>query len=489
MNPFGLPSAFHKALEHAVATFKEWLAEEVDIIRISSHIDADGLAAAGILSASIYRQELPFHLRILRQLDPEFIIQLAEEKRKCYIFSDFGSGQLNLIKKFFKTEKILILDHHEPLTSSNELPDNILEINPHLYGVDGSSEISGAGVSFLFSYYLAPEKNLDLLPLALVGAVGDTQDKAKQHSLIGLNAEIAKFGVEKNLIRIEKDLYFQYSEMKPIHKAIMETTDPYLPNLTGNEEACIKFLGEIGIPLQMGDNWRTISELSTEEKKTLATHLTQQILSHGGSSEQASNLVGTLYKFINETELYLKDARTYASLLNACGRTRHPGTGVAVCLGDRNIHYKLAQDYLHEYQTQLNVMLERLKHPGMIHETDHLQYFYGSSLDERMIGTICTIAVRTKIVKPSKPLIGFGNSEHNDYKISARAQDHLVQKGLHLGKALRKTISELELDPTQYGAGGHDAAAGARIPATSDIQFIEVLDRIIKEQLQGKNNH
>ena len=100
-----------------------------------------------------------------------------------------------------------------------------------------------------------------------------------------------------------------------------------------------------------------------------------------------------------------------------------------------------------------------------------------------MVGTISTIAVKTKIAKPSKPLIGFSKSDDKDFKISARAQDELVKKGLHLAIALRKTISELGIDTSNYQAGGHDAAAGARIPASHDSQFIETLNKIVKKQI------
>ncbi|HUX99539.1 MAG TPA: DHH family phosphoesterase [Candidatus Deferrimicrobium sp.] len=483
MNPFDLNDEFYTVLETAAKRLKIRI-DAGELIRVSSHIDADGLSAAGIVCSALQRLKARFHLRILRQLDPEFIEALAEEKHNCYIFSDFGSGQIDLLAKFFPKEDLIVLDHHEPLNKS-ENPSNIIEINPHLHGYNGSNEISGAGVSFLFAYALDPQHNIDLLQLALVGAVGDIQDQEKQHSLKGLNDKFAQLGVKENLVKIEKDLYFQYREMKPIHHALMETNDPYLPGLTGNEEACVRFLGSIGVPLQAGDNWRTISDLSTEEKRNLTTQLTQLILSHGGTSEEANNLVCTKYLFLNETEIYLKDAREYAELLNACGRTRNSGAGVAVCMGDRTIHYRQAQDLLLTYQKKIDTFLENLKHPGTILETDHVQYFMGGALDETMIGTITTIATKTKLTKPNKALIGFAGPMDDVYKISARAQDKLVEKGVHLGKALRETISQLGLDNSKFRAGGHDAAAGTRVPKTHDKLFIETLNKVIEKQISN----
>ena len=480
-NPLDLSDEFLSVLEIATKKISARI-NAGEIIRVSSHIDADGLSAAGIICSALARLKARFHLRILRQLETKYIEDLSAEKHNCYIFYDFGSNQIPILSKLLPKEDIIILDHHEPLEIPNK-PPNIVEINPLLFGIDGSSEISGAGVCFLLAYSLNPQVNMDLLQLALVGAAGDLQNKAKQHSFYGLNGKIAQLGITENLLRVEKDLHFQYREMNPIHHALMETTDPYLPGLTGNEDECVRFLGSIGIPLHAGEKWRTVSDLSTEEKKVLTTNLTQLILSNGGSSEQANSLIGTKYIFLNEKEAHLRTATDFAELLNACGRTHHPGIGVAICLGDRDIHYRRAQDLLLDYQKQLNTFLEKLKHPGKIQETDYLQYFYGGQLDETLIGRITTIALKNKIAKPTKVLIGFTTSDSESYKISARADDKLVQKGVHLGVALRKTISELNIDATKFLAGGHNAAAGARIPSSHDKLFIESLNKIIKQQL------
>ena len=42
-------------------------------IHIYTHLDADGLAAGGILGKALYREKLPFHISILRQLERDEI--------------------------------------------------------------------------------------------------------------------------------------------------------------------------------------------------------------------------------------------------------------------------------------------------------------------------------------------------------------------------------------------------------------------------------
>ena len=49
---------------------------------------------------------------------------------------------------------------------------------------------------------------MDLAPIALVGALGDMQDKYEQRSLRSLNEIIVNDGVAAGLLKVEKDLIF-----------------------------------------------------------------------------------------------------------------------------------------------------------------------------------------------------------------------------------------------------------------------------------------
>lgn len=65
-------------------------------IRIFTHLDADGLSAGAIIGKALYRERIPFQITILRQLEREEIIKIAENSKEYnnfFIFTDFGSGQ------------------------------------------------------------------------------------------------------------------------------------------------------------------------------------------------------------------------------------------------------------------------------------------------------------------------------------------------------------------------------------------------------------
>ena len=59
---------------------------------------------------------------------------------------------------------------------------NFTQVNPHLFGIDGARDVSGSGVAY-FAAKAVNATNMDLASIALVGALGDMQDKYEQRSL------------------------------------------------------------------------------------------------------------------------------------------------------------------------------------------------------------------------------------------------------------------------------------------------------------------
>ena len=116
-----------------------------NVIRIISHNDADGLSAAGVLANAIKEEGGQFHTTIITRLKPENLKELALEKYKLFIFSDMGSACLKLLNNF--KSDVVIADHHQPAEA--ETKNHIIHVNPHLFDIDGSREISGAGTAYL----------------------------------------------------------------------------------------------------------------------------------------------------------------------------------------------------------------------------------------------------------------------------------------------------------------------------------------------------
>lgn len=432
--------------------------------RVMSHLDADGIAAASIISSLFSRLKAHFHLRIIQQLREENLREIKESKESIFIFTDLGSGQLEIIEKNLPPDMVLIIDHHPP-----EKETTILQANPHLCGIDGATEISGSGVAYLVAKNIN-ESNIDFAPLAVVGALGDRQDKGEQHRLSETNSEIVKDGVNRGILEETTGIRLFGRETRPIAMALEYTTDPFIPGLSGNHGACLKFLTEnVKIPLKTNGNWRTISDLSQDEKTTLVSELIQYMLGPGEMTpEEAQSIVGVIYILPKEEkQTPLRDAREYSSLLNACGRMRKPGLGVAICLGGRLEALEEVESVTTDYREKLAGYMGWLTKPGTVTQAEYLQSFHGGkTIDDRIIGTIASIAISSGIIPQDKPVFAFAESGDGTVKVSARATDYQVQQGIDLGAALRVAVKEVSSEAT---AGGHNIAAGGAYTYRSRI--------------------
>ncbi|RLE51404.1 MAG: hypothetical protein DRJ21_00165, partial [Candidatus Methanomethylicota archaeon] len=74
----------------------DWLRRDV-FVTVISHLDADGLASAGIIGSVLERLNISFKIRVIKQLTEESLEELKSENANSIIFTDLGSGQKDLI--------------------------------------------------------------------------------------------------------------------------------------------------------------------------------------------------------------------------------------------------------------------------------------------------------------------------------------------------------------------------------------------------------
>ncbi|HID16725.1 TPA: DHH family phosphoesterase [Candidatus Bathyarchaeota archaeon] len=465
----------------------EFLREEANKnskFTVVTHFDADGLASGGVFGKALIRLGASFQVRVIEQLDEDSLRKVLNLKGDVIIFSEIGSGYLSLISSASKKKKILIVDHHQPEACPKEDP-RLLHLNPHDYGFDGAKEISGAGMAYLVAKEL-DERNLDLSPLAVVGALGDVQDKNQDRSLKGLNEKIVEEGRKAGYIKAEVDLILHGRRTKPIHKALAHSTNPFLPGLSGEEDNCVSLLSSIGIPLKHDGGWVKVSDLSMDEKKKLLTKIIEYISSRGFPGSVALNLIGTNYEVLGEGDP-LADAREYAFVLNACGRMGKSGLGIALCLGDRGEALLETRRLISEYRHLLaEYMAWIAQSPDKVQEYPRFYAIRGEGIiKEKMTGAISTMLVSSTTFKPSKAVMVLALSEGGGIKISARAPPSFSEKKINLG-AILKTCSE-----KFYGlGGGHDLAAGAYLPGGIDVEeFLKAVDEEISKGIKNEGNN
>jgi RecJ-like exonuclease len=458
--------------------------EAVEAIRASrkvlaiSHIDADGISALSIVVKMLEREGKEVIWKNIHQLNSETIVDVGalikENKPDLLVFSDLGTGQMQLIQKHVvsggKVQQIIVLDHHLPHEDADEgsNAEGVIEINPNQHGLDGGYDVSGAGVAFLVAYALS-EENVDLAELAIVGATGDLQDYYGK-GFQGVNEEIVKLGQSSGHIKVSKDLTFFGINTRPLPYLLEYATEPYLPGITGNEDACYHFFAELKIPLKNADDrWRIWTALETKEKQAVIQKLFSHIDGVYGDPKIATGIIGdviTLVRRPSETEM--RSAKEFSTLLNACGRNKRPDVGVLICLGDDDAYHQ-GTALLRQHRANLASALRRLEDDGYT-EMEGMYLVKDPMTPDTIIGIVIGMAQGSRIVPIDKPIIGVSTNTTNEsplVKISGRAKQSLVNKGINLKESFVRVGEELSNIAGQdiVEAGGHPMAAGAFVHA------------------------
>ncbi|MGZ5520996.1 MAG: DHH family phosphoesterase, partial [Halobacteriota archaeon] len=414
--------------------------EKQDEILIVSHVDADGLASAGIICGALDRIEKGYEVKIVKQLDPSVFLDISSAE--AVIFTDLGSGSLDLIDDLGPL--CVIADHHQPTGRS----DTALHLNPHLFGFNGATDLSGSGATYLIARALG--ENADLSDLAIVGAVGDLQH-VRDGRLRGVNRLILDEAEKHAVVAAKKDLQAFGRQTRPIHKLLEYASNPYIPGITGNSDQILGFLTSLNIELKEEGKWKKWIDLSSVERRTIISALIQRCLAQGMPPEIIQNLVGEVYTLLKEERgTALRDASEYATLLNATARYGFEKIGVAVCMGDREGSYRKANELLLMHRENLARGLNYVKQSGVT-TLSNLQYFHaGDNILETIVGIVAGMCKNLDGVNRHLPIVGLANSEEG-VKVSARGTQTLVQRRLNLARAMSEAANSVG-----GVGGGHD---------------------------------
>ena len=460
------------------------LAEKViklDEIVVIHHYDADGLTSGSIAIKALTREGKKVTHLCLKQLYKENIEEI-KSLGKNYLFVDFGSGQLDYLKKDLGEENTFILDHHEPVKENGKIVEMKYHVNPLLFGIDGGKEVSGAGVTFFFALALNKE-NADLSSLAIVGALGDMQDF--HGALVGLNRKIIDIATRENVLSIKNDLRLYGRISRPLVQYLLFASSPILPGLTANREACIAFLQENKIPIQFADQWLSYEDLIPEKKKELSSALITYLAMHDTPEWKIKSLIGEVYTLTNEEEKSpLRDGKEFATVLNSTGRHARPEVGLGICLGDRDPLgiYGEAMALLQEHRVALRKGIEFIEQNGVQEKKSYYFFDAGIEIQDSLVGIIAGMLYGS-VIEENKPIIALARNENSTVKISGRATAQLVRNGINLGGAFKEIGKEM----MGVEGGGHKIAAGCKVNADTLDEFLEKLEEKLLSQQKAVN--
>ena len=411
--------------------------EKQDAVTILTHNDADGVAGAAIAKIALEQRGIKNEVKFVSYLNSRVI---DENREKFIWFVDLGNGNIEEIKN--KNISCVISDHH----FSDKPYEN--SVNPFFYGIDGETEISAAGLTYLISSNLY-DCSADL---AIIGAVGDLQD-LKYSKIVGMNREL----LAKSNIEIKKDIRI-YGRDKPVYKMLAYASDPIIPGMFKRVSSSISFLKKLGI-----DYEKSWNEMSRQEKKLLLSSLIKLLIEKGFTYEQITRIFGEVYE-INE-----KDVRDFATVLNALARNSEENLALYICMSGK---YEKGEEILQNYRKNLCRCISFAK--SRIEEYGKFLYFHGRDyINENLVGTVTGLLVREGI---NCPIIGFAENKEG-IKISARLPAMLAGK-INISEAIQKVANRLG----GHG-GGHRCAGGAIIPKGMENDFLAAFDLEIKNQL------
>ncbi len=450
------------------------LIESSQDIKVYSHIDCDGICSGAILSTILDRQNKEHEIEFVN-LDVLDNIELTHE---LTIFSDLGSGQL-VDGKAKKGQKILILDHHPPLRDLNYKDDKdytYLEINPHHHGIDGSYYVCGGGLC----YFLSKEFGYtDLSWIGVLSAIGDMQNTHSGH-FEGLNSLIEQDAIDGGYLDvIRNDLNIYGRNTRPLFVALSYFNDVQLP-ITNNTAETMAILEELGIDEK--HHRKTLNELTMEDKSKLYQRLSgmiSQVVPGRYVQYIPQLIIGDSYTFLKEDmDSFLRDASEFSTAMNACGRNHEEKIAMEVLKGDRIVALDQLETVSRDHRRNLAQSIEKVadSEQSNIIELENLQYFDGTGIKPKIVGTITGMILGYCNWK--KPVIGFTQTDEEGLKISLRCSRLLSYDGIHFGNIIRKISAEVG-----GSGGGHSMACGAYIPIKKKEEFLERFNNELKGKL------
>ncbi|MEM0465450.1 MAG: DHH family phosphoesterase [Candidatus Pacearchaeota archaeon] len=417
-------------------------------IQIIAHFDTDGISSAAILSKTLEKLNKQFLIKIVKQLTKEEINNFPKER--IIILLDLGSGSLNELKNLDR--EILIIDHHE--YSTNNIPENILILNPHFLK-ENYEELCTAELCYLVAKSISQE-NKNLAYLAILGIIGDTLEKNI--------SKIRNTIINEANIKIKKGLLI-YPSTRPIDKALEFSSKPFIPGVTGDSKGTYELLKEAGIE-KTNKSFKSLIELDEEEMKRLTTAILLRL-----PASEGSEYLGNLYliKFFNKIE----DARELSAIINACSRMDKPEIALMLCLGNTEARKKAERLYI-KYRQHIISGLRYIEKNNNITGKKYVIINAKDKIKDTIIGTLASILSFSSIYQEGTIIIAM--AYHNEkIKVSARLCGKYSKDSRNLRELMDSITSIIGGE-----SGGHKEAAGCIINKKDEERFIE----LIKKQLE-----
>ncbi|HET6399067.1 MAG TPA: DHHA1 domain-containing protein [Candidatus Thermoplasmatota archaeon] len=431
-------------------------------VTVVHHIDADGVAAGAVALEALRGAGVPSVPLAVKSLDESHVRKVLGSGAEALWFCDLGSTAAGR----FADLPRLVCDHHQLVRDGHE--EEFPHVNPLLDGLPGD-EVSGAGCCYLVAAAL-DDANLRLLPLALLGATADLQDR--HGGFRGCNAALLRHGVASGLLESGLDLAWYGLETRPLARTLAYARDPAVPGATGDRRTAEAFLQQLGLPKDA-----TWSQLEEPQRRQVRSALVTRLLD-AGLAHRATSLFREVVRIRAEPPgASTRELQEHATLLNGTARYGRSDVGLAVAAGDRGAAYQEALGLLGGHRKHLVGALDafrgRMPEALLAVQWIDLQ----DAVQDTVVGTVCGMALDGLGLPQDLVLVGLAWTPEGQTKASARVP-RLMQGRVDLAPAIREAAAAVGGQ-----GGGHAGAAGATFARGSEQRFVRELDRLLAVQL------
>ncbi len=491
-------------------------------VTVISHIDADGISSAAIAKRALELLEVPHRLQFVRSLGEGEMNAISQFKEDAVWICDLGASCCQSMAN----ERCIITDHHRLFEGGQARLDQFggtgHMLNPLLFGMDGSIHLSGAGNTYFVAREL-DRRNRDLAYLAVVGAVGDMQDRDHRRLTGPLHEMVIDDACAAGVLMVEKDeLPFFGWVTRSAAAMLAFSNDLKAIGYSDSIKEVASLFYAAGVPLkrpaaayskqdrEKGAGWRSWSDLDPSERSIMRVTLRDRLEQLGLDYRALDRMLGEVYLFPDHPPSSpTREAKEFATLLNASGRyiLTPEGQGdeergdliIKVCLNPK-IYSESALKNVDDHKVNIR---EGVGEVQRIEQLEHIQYLlpkrkggYCLKVNDTILGIITSMVLDQKRgdaalkVDLDKPLVALAEKEGSSemgkdpmVKVSTRMNRELIKKGINLGKAIGQASIRVG-----GGGGGHDVAAGANIPKKQIKRFLRALDEEIGEQISQFNS-
>lgn len=364
-----------KKIESLLLSTGKRLQEQVEqkkVIFIVSNSTVDGVTSSSILFDSIKRIGGSAIIRCLDSLNylklKDSIKCLIEEKHDSYVFLDFDSSIFNDVIDPIAQDSYFLFINSDRILDGQE---NMNEKENHSYininKLNNNSDFNIISTISAVVYYLLKPFDRKITQRAYLPIVAEISkfSKINRKKFDEASEQILQTAITLDLIERKKGLIFVDRQTTTIVDALENNTSYFIRGLTWNKQACIEILKESGIVFTEKKRMKYLDEFEDEDfdkivksiEKFVEKESLQKIQDSNGtitSKNVRDKLLTFGYILTNEeSNSFLKEAHSFARVLESCIRRKKFGIALAISLGDR---YDLVTEVQNQIQDDKRII-------------------------------------------------------------------------------------------------------------------------------------